>query len=86
MRCWPSELIWLNKSPQSVPVTGPFLSQIPPLEGDLSEVFRSNELRYFQTGNRCPRLGGEGLASGSVVMSVHPAQTLRSQHLVGIAW
>lgn len=61
MLCWPSGLIWLNKSPQYVPITGSFLRQIHPLEGDLSEAFHYNELSYFQTSNRMSPFGAKGL-------------------------
>lgn len=71
----------VKQIPQFVPVTSPFPPQIPPLEGDLSERFRYNELTHFQTGNRLSPFG----ARGDVRMTPHPAQMLCAQNLVGIA-
>lgn len=51
----------VKQIPQYVPVTGSFLRQIHPLEGDLSEAFHYNELSYFQTSNRMSPFGAKGL-------------------------
>jgi len=51
----------VKQIPLHVPVTGSFLRQMHPLEGDLSEAFHYNELSYFPTSNRMSPFGATGL-------------------------